>query len=228
MSADVLPVSQALPEPDALEALRSQGLDRYAPVRFRYLQALAGRMDGQPASVRQLLAQRLDAALSAYVTKARAAPEGGASGVTLPATVSGGAPASAASTPAVAALAQLNRDMGAPRMAAGSALGSAVRAEADALAPRDLRSVRQFSTTLARISAEQKMAKAVARGPQNAGPLNAHRLVVQALAAMQAVSPDYLQRFVVHAETLLWVEQAHQQARRTRPPTRGRSVQAGR
>lgn len=228
MNADVLPVPQTLPETGALEVLRSQGLDRHEPVRFRYLQALATRMDGQPEPVRQLLAQRLDGALAAYVAQARAAGSGGTSQVTLPATVSGGAPPCAASMPAMAALAQLNRDMGAPRMTAGSALGSAVSVEADALAPRDLRSVRQFSTTLARISAEQKVAKAVARGPQNAGPLNAHRLVVQALAAMQAVSPDYLQRFLVHAETLLWVEQAHQQARRTRPSARGRSVQAER
>ncbi|WP_440111359.1 DUF2894 domain-containing protein [Acidovorax sp. BL-A-41-H1] len=228
MNADVLPVPQTLPETGALEVLRSQGLDRYAPVRFRYLEALATRMDGQPEPVRQLLAQRLDAALAAYVTRARAESEGGTSGVTEPWAVSGGAPASAAAMPAVAALAQLNRDMGAPRLVAGNAMGSALQAEADALAPRDLRSVRQFSTTLARIAAEKKVAKAVARGPQNAGPLNAHRLVVQALAAMQAVSPDYLQRFLVHAETLLWVEQAHQQARRTRPPARGRGAQAGR
>lgn len=228
MKADVLQIPKPLPEPDALEALRSQGLDQYAPVRFRYLQALATRMDGQPASVRQLLAQRLDAALAAYVAAARAEGTGGPPRVTLSATVSGSAPACAASMPAMAALAELNRDMGAPRMGAGSAWGSAAPVEADALAPRDLRSVRQFSSTLARISAEQKVAKAVARGPQNAGPLNAHRLVVQALAAMQAVSPDYLQRFLVHAETLLWMEQAHQQARRTRPPARGRSVQAGR
>lgn len=228
MSADVLPAPQALPETGALETLRSQGLDRYAPVRFRYLQALEARMDGQPDSVRKLLAQRLDAALAAYVAQVRAAPGVGASGVPLPAMVSGGPPDSAASTRAVAALAQLNRDLGSPRPVTGNALGSDGHAVADASAPRELRSVRQFSTTLARISAEQKVAKALARGPQNAGPLNAHRLVVQALAAMQAISPDYLQRFLVHAETLVWMEQAHQQARRARPPARGRSVQAGR
>ncbi|AOG22478.1 DUF2894 domain-containing protein [Acidovorax sp. RAC01] len=228
MNADMVPEPQAQPALDALEALRVQGLEQSEPVRFRYLQALAGRMDGQPDAVRQLLAQRLDTAVAAYRAKARAGAEGGASGGLLNAGGAGVAPDSAASTRAMAALAQLNRDLGAPRLAAGNPLGGTAQAQADALAPRDLRSVRQFSTTLARISAEQKVAKAVARGPQNAGPLNAHRLVVQALAAMQAVSPDYVQRFLVHAETLLWMEQAHQQARRVRPPARGRSVQAGR
>lgn len=72
---------------------------------------------------------------------------------------------------------------------------------------RELKSLRYFRSTWSRLSAEQQLAQALAQAPENAGPLNSHLLVLRALQLMQEVSPDYLQRFMSYADTLLWLEQ---------------------
>ena len=45
--------------------------------------------------------------------------------------------------------------------------------------------------------------------PPPAGPVNTLHLLHRALVGMQAVSPEYLQHFVAHADALLWLEQVH-------------------
>ena len=55
------------------------------------------------------------------------------------------------------------------------------------------------------------MQQARERAPQNAGPLNPQRLMLETLARMGELSPHYLRRFLAHAETLLWLEQAQGQ-----------------
>jgi hypothetical protein len=50
--------------------------------------------------------------------------------------------------------------------------------------------------------------EAIARKPANAGPLNSHVLVLQALGMMQTLSPEYLRRFLAHVEALQWLELA--------------------
>jgi hypothetical protein len=41
--------------------------------------------------------------------------------------------------------------------------------------------------------------------------------VLRTLALMRDLSPDYLRRFLSHADTLLWLEQAQSQTR-AKPP----------
>lgn len=72
----------------------------------------------------------------------------------------------------------------------------------------DLRSAQRFRDTWERLSAEQTVAQAAHRAPDNAGPLNAHRLVLRTLDLMAGLSPHYLRRFLAHTETLLWLDQA--------------------
>ena len=72
----------------------------------------------------------------------------------------------------------------------------------------ELRSVQAFRDSWARIAAENEVTKAVQRGPENAGPLNSHMLVLRTLGVLQTLSPDYLRRFVAHADALLWLDQA--------------------
>ena len=72
----------------------------------------------------------------------------------------------------------------------------------------DLRSAWRFRQTLERLNAERLLQEIRARAPQNAGPLNPHRLMVETLACMDDLSPPYLRRFLAYAETLLWLEQA--------------------
>ena len=79
----------------------------------------------------------------------------------------------------------------------------------------ELRSVRAFSETWSRICAEEDVAQAVQRGPENAGPLNSHMLVLRTLSSLRELSPDYLRRFMAHADTLLWLDRA---GSRLKPP----------
>ena len=78
-----------------------------------------------------------------------------------------------------------------------------------------LRSAQRFHETWSRISAETEVVKAEQRAPDNAGPLNSHKLVLHTLSLMRNLSPDYLRGFLAQAETLLWLEQAHGLPRQT-------------
>jgi Protein of unknown function (DUF2894) len=109
-------------------------------------------------------------------------------------------PSKPAPNRATSPLAQLNRDIA-----------------ATAPPGRELRSAQSFRDTWSRICAEDEVTQAVAQGPENAGPLNSHRLVLRTLALMRDLSPDYLRRFLSHADTLLWLEQSQSQAR-AKPP----------
>lgn len=77
----------------------------------------------------------------------------------------------------------------------------------------ELRSAQAFRETWSRLAAEDEVVQAVQRGPENAGPLNSHMLVLRTLGLMRELSPDYLRRFMAHADTLLWLEQASSQLR---------------
>ena len=186
-----------------LESLRAEGLDGHDPVRFHYLQTLAARLPGQPEAVRRVLAQRLQCAVTAYAERARPAR------VPPP-----------AAAPLESPLAQFNRELQARAQA--DADGVPVDSSAS-----DLRSVREFGEVWSRISAERQVAQALDRGPENAGPLNPHKLMLRSLSLMRSLSPDYLRRFLAQMDALLWLEQA--QARPQRAPLRpGRAGRAAR
>ena len=172
-----------------LESLRAEGAQHHDPVRFRYLEVLAARLPAQPPAVQQVLARRLQAALLDYARRTRTPPR-----QPLAATAPAGAPS---------ALAQLNRD-----------LSTRAQADADSVlvgggaSVSDMKSVRRFSEVWSKIAAEQQVAQAFTRGPENAGPLNAHRLMLRSLALMRSLSPDYLRHFLSQMDSLLWLEQA--------------------
>lgn len=90
----------------------------------------------------------------------------------------------------------------------------------------DLKSAQRFRETWSRLCAEDEVTQAVQRGPENAGPLNSHMLVLRTLGLMRDLSPDYLRRFMSHTDTLLWLEQAHgklkETAGKTKPVKTGR------
>lgn len=71
----------------------------------------------------------------------------------------------------------------------------------------ELRSAQRFRETWERLGAEAQVQAARERAPQNAGPLNPQRLMIETLAQMGELSPHYLRRFLAHVETLLWLEQ---------------------
>lgn len=191
----------------SLESLRAEGAQHHDPVRFRYLEVLAARLPAQTPAVQQVLAGRLQAAMADYAACARAAASRPQA-----ATAPAGAPS---------ALEALNGD-----------LAARARADADAVlldggaSVSDMKSVRRFGEVWSKISAEQQVAEAITRGPENAGPLNAHRLVLRSLALMRLLSPDYLRHFLSQMDTLLWLEQAAAKPARTplRPGRAARSA----
>jgi hypothetical protein len=159
------------------------------PVRQCYLQALARRLQDQPAPVRQLLQDKLQAALADDAARLAAAPPGTGAVAAPPA--------------AATALAQLNDYIRAasPR---------------DRQAGDELASARRFRRAWSSARSHQQVEQAATRKPANAGPLNSHALVLDALALMQELSPDYLRRFLLQVESLQWLELAGAKPARTR------------
>lgn len=171
-----------------LESLRAKGLHRHDPTRFHYLEVLARRLPLQPPAVQQVLLQRWRAAVADYAGRAR---------------TDSGAAASAGAPARVAPLAQLNRDLHARTQAENApGLGGGAGHQPD------LKSVRRFSEVWSKISADQQVAQALVRGPENAGPLNSHRLMLRSLRLMRTLSPDYTRHFLAQMDALLWLDQA--------------------
>lgn len=178
-----------------LASLRADGAHLRDPVRFHYLEALARRMQAQPVAVQQRLAARWQEAVADYAQRAGMAS----------APADGRVP-----QPSATPLAELNRYIQSRTQAGAQSLPSRAGDGTDGL-----KSVQRFGEVWARISAEQKVAQALERGPENAGPLNSHMLMLRSLALMRTLSPDYLRRFLSQMESLLWLEQA---GRKTAPP----------
>jgi hypothetical protein len=65
-----------------------------------------------------------------------------------------------------------------------------------------------FRNTWSKLSADKQLNKALDQAPKNAGPINSHMLVLRSLALMREISPDYLNRFISYADTLVCLEQA--------------------
>ena len=227
-------------------SLRNEGAQHLDPARFHYLEVLSQRMGTAPDAVRRILQGKLEAALADYGERFRLAQKAASDEL---ARLSDRHPdqtrqlrqlfaagdytgmrrlgAQAAFNKSGAPLAQLNqylqdakRDSIAHRPGRDPG-GSLV---SDRAARSEMASVRRFRQTWSRMAAENQVDQATGRGPLNAGPLNSHMLVLRSLALMRKLSPDYLQRFLSHADTLLWLEQASQKS----TPVKVKPARAGR
>lgn len=190
-----------------LDGLRAQGAHHYDPARFYYLEVLSRRLQTQPGPVQQVLARRLQTAIADYAECATGATAAMGASRRLPL---GESP-----------LARLNRDLNTRTQSdADSVLLS------DSASVSDMKSVRQFSEVWSKISADQQVVKALHRGPENAGPLNSHKLMLRSLSLMRALSPDYLRRFMSQMDSLLWLEGANTKTARAPAARQGRSGRA--
>jgi hypothetical protein len=192
-----------------LDALRTLGADRCDPVQFHLLEVLARRLPAQTPAVQGVLAQRLALRVAQVRSQAEAqVPGERAASVAAP----------VAQTARGGPLAQLLRELQPGAQTAGVALGpqgsghaaqapAPLLAQDDAASLSELGSVRRFGEVWAKVSAQQQVDRALDRGPENAGPLNSHRLMLRALSLMRDLSPDYLRRFLSQVDTLLWLEQ---------------------
>ena len=181
------------------------GAAQRAPVLWHHLQSLHTRASAQPPEVSLALSQALERALRACETALAAAGE----------------PPSARSQPVRARHAPL------------AALNTHVRQRHEQIAreaalagesvdPSELASLRRFRASWSRFVAQDQVAQAITRLPDQAGPLNSHALVLRSLALMRDLSPDYLRRFLAQLEALMWLDDLAQRppARATNPPRR--------
>jgi hypothetical protein len=94
-----------------------------------------------------------------------------------------------------------------------------------------LKAVSAFQGTWSRLRAEQRLRQVLAHVPASAGPLNSSHLVNRALQAIRDLSPEYLDAFMSHIDTLQWLEQtidAADPVPRAAPPAEGRKRPAPR
>jgi hypothetical protein len=206
---------------EAIAALRLLGADKFDPVRLHYLQALATRVNAQDGPAKRILEGKLAQALLAFKERFaqaegearnaidRIAPQGTQATADLQRLFKAGdfkgvrqSIASQKPDAPRPSLGDLTRYMAqqAPEPAeAGFESQAGLRPE--------LKTTRYFRNTWSKLSVDKRVAQAIDQAPKNAGPLNAHRLVLRSLAMMRDISPDYLNRFTSYVDTLLCLEQ---------------------
>lgn len=177
----------------ALASLRQRGADQLSPVDFHYMEALARRMSDQTPNVQRILEGKLQLALAAYQAQCEIAQRESA--------VVSHQAASAHST-GLTLLGQLLGSMAQHTPALESSSWTAASASRT-----ELKSVRNFRSTWSKLSAQKQVSQALGQAPKNAGPINSHMLVLRSLELMRDISPDYLNRFMSYADTLLCLDQ---------------------
>lgn len=168
-----------------LDALRAAGAPRFDAVGWHYIETLAGRTQTQSGAAQALLTRKLQQSLDNLHQRMKAAAQATQT-----------AKASSASSP----LATLLQELKAQDQSDTHPISNAWRSEN----PR----IQQFRQQLSQISVQKQVTQAIAQAPQNAGPINSHMLVLRSLGLMRGISPDYLNRFMVHVDTLLCLDEA--------------------
>lgn len=182
-----------------IAALRACGAHQWDPARFCFIEALARRAAAHSGAVRQVLDGKLAAALAAYSAQQVAAQ--------ADAQTTAQADAQARQQHSARPAGQQLRDLAQQLDRHVWATGDAPTADAVS-APAELKALQHFRSTWSRLSVDRQLIHAKAKLPENAGPLNSHRLVLRALQCMQDTAPAYLSRFMASVDTLLWLDQA--------------------
>lgn len=99
-----------------------------------------------------------------------------------------------------------------PSVAPRAACEPLVRLARDTRSAKELASVARFRRTWSSGRAQERVLQAASQKPSNAGPLNSHALVSQALELMRSLPEEYLCRFVGHVESLVWLQSARPHA----------------
>lgn len=167
-------------------------------VQYRLAQGLAARTRQAQGRAPMVLAQKLMQALDRLQAASTAlAP-------TSPAT-----PRHAATLSLAELNAYIQSTSQASRLAEASDEFEAVHLSQGAEPLPALKSLNRFQDTWALISAEATVDMASFRAPTNAGPLNAHRLVLKTLAELRERSPAYLRHSLAYVDTLMWLDAAY-------------------
>ncbi|RZI42638.1 DUF2894 domain-containing protein [Herbaspirillum sp. HC18] len=218
--ADVPP--EASPDFDALIAsLRAAGADRFDPVRLHYIDVLAKRASAHEGSAKRLLDAKLAQALAAFKDRfdvaqceARDAVERSAkqyphAANDLQRLFAAGDFKGLRRSAATLGANEQRTSLGAlvRRLEQDSPENGDSRPQENAGSRPELKTLRNFRNTWSKLSVDIQVARVLEQAPKNAGPINSHMLALRSLALMREISPDYLNRFMSYAETLLSLDQ---------------------
>jgi len=204
-----------------IESLRLAGADQFDPVRLHYLRALAVRANDHQNLVKQLLDAKLAQALAVFKTKFEQAQgdcRDAVAQTVLHYPQAAGDLQRLLATGDFKAVRRLIDSLksNANRVTPGELTRSLARQSAnkvDAYSAvtiglrAELRTTQYFRETWSRLNVGKRVTQELHQLPQNAGPLNSHRLVLKSLATMRDISPDYLSRFTSYVDTLLCLDQ---------------------
>jgi hypothetical protein len=204
-----------------IASLRTAGAARFDPVRLHYIEVLAKRAIAHRGSVKCMLDAKLAQALSAFKkrfdlaqcdaeeTVARSVQQYPHAANDLQRLFAAGDfkglrrfIATLKTSEQCASLGALVREL-----EQHSPEGADARLEGNAGSRSELKAIRNFRDTWLKLSVDKQMAQALEQAPKNAGPINSHMLVLRSLALMRDISPDYLNRFMSYADTLLCLDQ---------------------
>jgi Protein of unknown function (DUF2894) len=209
-ASGVLPAGAEASVLASLHTLREAGAAQHEPVLFQYIEALASRMQAAPEAVRRVLHGKLRDALAdcarRVAERSRGVPRGDDTAV---ADVPSGGQVPVPEAP----LAVLNRYIRDVTGVAREDADAAPLAATGELWP-ELKNAQRFKEAWSRID----------RGPEGAGPLNGHKLMLRSLTLMRELSPDYLRHFLSHAESLLWLDRAYGRLKRTAVATKPKAA----
>jgi hypothetical protein len=172
--------------PPDLEALRAAGAAKVDAVGWHYIETLARRTQALSGPAQRLLQAKLKEALQRFEVQMIEA---------------GGPGAAPAPDPILPSpLASLLEEMS-PQNATRATGFTQAR-------PSENPRIEEFRKQLSQISVQKQVSLAIAQAPHNAGPINSHMLVLRSLGLMRELSPDYLNRFMAHVDTLLCLDEA--------------------
>lgn len=211
--------------PALIASLRASGADRFDPVRLHYLEVLATRAMVHKGSVKRLLDAKLEQALAAFEEgfdlARREAEEHVAQIVEQFPHAAGDLHRFVADRDFKGLLRFIARLKAGAQSASLGALvrqleqhspeNARARPEPQAGPRPELKAVRNFRDTWSKLSVDKQLAQALEQAPKNAGPINSHMLVLRSLALMRDISPDYLNRFMSYADTLLCLDQCEKE-----------------
>ncbi|MDB5771395.1 MAG: hypothetical protein JWM42_1769 [Burkholderia sp.] len=205
-----------------ITSLRKAGADQFDPVRLHYIEALAKRAIAHQGSVKRMLDAKLAQALAAFKerfdlarcdakeTIARSVQQYPHAASDLQRLFAAGDFKGLRRLTATLKTGEHSTSLGAlvRQLEQHSPENADARLEETAGPRAELKTIRNFRNTWSKLSVDRQVAQALEQAPKNAGPINSHMLVLRSLALMRDISPDYLNRFMSYADTLLCLEQS--------------------
>ncbi|MBZ0334649.1 DUF2894 domain-containing protein [Marinobacter sp. AL4B] len=204
-----------LAESSMLASLQAVGADQRDPVRFHYLATLERRLrtKGLKGTTHWHKLERAVAELQAREPENAKQPS-----TTEPCRRS----------PLIELIETLNQAPGsAPAQAPRSEIEQLIfgvtddeeigRSQTTSNSPQPLKAMARATADHGVQALQDRIRHAIVDIPEDAGPMNAHRLVSRAIAEMQRLSPEYLNRMANYTDTLMALEKLGRKIEITKP-----------